>query len=422
MSRAALLASVLAAGCTTEDNLGNHVFGDARWSVAIGSPGQERATALAIDPIGNVIVAGTCDGFVDFGTTRADCHGSFVTQRAYDTGREHWTVVLPDSTITSVDIDQQGFVIATGMRATAMGTDPVVAIFDGAGVVHEVTGLGLIGTAVSTTGTIEPDGCIYMTGGFHGTMPTPDGVLTNMTGELDGYVAGHFADTGGAWTVRLSGESDQLGRALALQGEHLSVIAQAAAPLRVDTQTVEAASYPASVLLQFSNVGALQWTHALPAASEHLAVARDGSIVVTELDAAFACTRLRGFDVAGRELWATPCIAQRSTDAIAIGADGTIVSGGRNFDLQSGELFLAAHDPDGQLIGSKTAQPYPFERSSSLDAIAIEPTGEVAFVGSVNHPFDFGNGMLSFQGMHDAVIVKLDSPTGQDGPVILLRQ
>ena len=37
------------AACSTEDNLGNHVFGDARWSIAIGSPGEERATALAID-------------------------------------------------------------------------------------------------------------------------------------------------------------------------------------------------------------------------------------------------------------------------------------------------------------------------------------------------------------------------------------
>ncbi|HEY5927412.1 MAG TPA: hypothetical protein VIV11_37265 [Kofleriaceae bacterium] len=420
MSRAWLLALALA-GCTSEDNLGNHVFGDARWSVAIGSPGQDRATALAVDPIGNVIVAGTCDGLVDFGSTRADCRGSFITRRAWDTGREEWTAVLAHATVASVHIDERGSVVVAGMQQTATGSDPFVATYDGAGVLQTIAGFGHIGTAVATAGAIEPDGCIYMTGGFHGTMPTPEGPMTNQSGQLDGYVSGHF-DSGGAWTVRFGGDSDQLGRALALRGEHLSVIAQASAPLRIADQTVEAAVYPASVLLQLSILGDVQWTRALPGASEHLAVAPDSSIVVTELDAAMACTRLRGFDVAGRELWATPCVGQRSTDAIAIGVDGTIVSGGRNFDLQSGELFLAAHAADGRPLGSTSAQPYPFERDSSLDAIAIEPTGEVAFVGSVNHPFDFGNGMLSFHGMHDAVIVKLDSPSGHDGPVVLLRE
>ena len=118
----------------------------------------------------------------------------------------------------------------------------------------------------------------------------------------------------------------------------------------------------------------------------------------------------------------TECTPDRSHDALAIDVAGTIVSGGRSFDPAGGELFLAAHAADGTPIGSITAQPYPaFTRDSSLDGIAIEPSGEVAFLASVNHPFDFGNGMVPFAGMHDAVVVKLDSPTGEhDGPIVLL--
>ena len=82
------------AACSTQDNLGNHVFGDARWSVSIGSTGEDRATAIAVDAQGNVIVAGTCDGVVSFGATKTACNGSFITQRARDDGHEQWTTIL----------------------------------------------------------------------------------------------------------------------------------------------------------------------------------------------------------------------------------------------------------------------------------------------------------------------------------------
>jgi len=429
VKRLALVALVLAA-CSTEDNLGNHVFGDARWSISIGSPGEERATTLAIDPIGNVIVAGTCDGLVKFGVTRRECHGSFISRRAYDTGAEQWTVVLQGAVVTSLNLDENGYLIATGSYTgaadiagtplAATGTDPFIVVFNAAGGVEGVAALGMDGDAVSPVGAIEPDGCVYVTGGFHGTMPTPDGTISNMSGELDGFLSGHFADTGGAWTVRFSGDRDQIGRALAVQGEHLAVLADTTGPLFVGDLRIDAPA--TSVLLQFAIDGHLQWTQTLPEPSTHVAAARNGDLVVTS--SVDACTRLRAYDVAGRERWVTPCTADRSHDAIAIDVAGTIVSGGRSFDPASGELFLAAHAADGTPIGSITAQPYPaFTRDSSLDGIAIEPSGEVAFLASINHPFDFGNGMVPFTGMHDAVVVKLDSPTGEhDGPIVLLRE
>jgi hypothetical protein len=434
--KALLSCALVLAACSTEDNLGNHVFGDVRWSVAVGSPGDERATALAIDTIGNVIVAGTCDGFVDFGATRASCHGSFITQRAYDTGREEWTLVLTNATVASVAIDELGYVIATGSyrgtldlagtQLTATGTDPFIAVFDRAGRVEGVAGLGLVGTAATPTGVVEPDGCVYVTGGFHGDMPSPSGLVTNNTGALDGYVAGHFADATGAWTVHFSGEGDQVGRSLALNRERLAVLVHSTGPLSIDNHSVDAPAWPASVLLQFAINGELLWAHALPAASEHVAVARSGAIMVTSRETnalAGECPRLRAFDVAGDELWATPCEdPQRSIDAIAVGAQGTIVTGGRSVNEHGSALFLAAHDAGGAPIGRVSSPVHPYARDSSFDDIAIEPSGEVAFIASLDHPLDLGTGPLPFAGDHDAVIVKLDSPTGRDGPVVLLRE
>jgi hypothetical protein len=424
---------LLLAACSTEDNLGNHVFGDARWSIAIGSSGEERATALAIDTIGNVIVAGTCDGVIELGTTRVDCHGSFITSRATDTGRELWTVVLHNAVVTSLDVDENAFIIATGSysgnanvagtQLTTAGTDPFVAVFDGTGALEGVAPLGVVGTAVSPVGTIQPDGCIYVTGGFHGTMPTPDGAMTNDSGELDGYVSDHFANGDGDWFVPLSGDGDQVGRALAVNGERLAVLVQSSGPMFVGAQPVSAPAWPATVLAQFAVNGELLWTRALAATSEHIAVSRSGTIVVTERDTELACPRMRGFDVAGTEQWTTPCEpSARVIDAVHVGAQGTIVTGGRTMSPDGGELFLAAHDEDGAPLGSIESPAYPYAHGSSLDGIAIEPTGEVAFIATVNHRFDFGNGMLPFEGAHDAVIVKLDSPRGHDGPVVLLRE
>ncbi len=424
---------LFAAACSTEDNLGNHVFGDARWSIAIGSPGEERATALAIDTIGNVVVAGTCDGLVDFGTTHADCHGSFLTKRATDTGAELWTLTFDNAVVTSLAFDELGYLIATGNYAgtaniagtqlSATGTDPFIAVLTGDGEAAGVSPLGLVGTAVSTVGTVQPDGCIYVTGGFHGTMPTPDGTMTNETGALDGFISGHFADTGGAWFAPFSGDGDQRGRALAVHGERLAVLVHSSAPMLLGNEPISAPAWPANILVQFAVDGTLLWTRALPDSSEHLAVTRTGTVIVTERDEIASCPRIRAFDPAGAQRWISSCEpSARVIDAVHAGAEDIIVSGGRNLAPEGGELFLSAHDADGTLLGTIESPDYPFEHDSSLDGIQIEPSGEVAFIATVNHKFDFGNGMLAFQGAHDAVVVKLDSPRGEDGPVVLLRE
>ena len=436
MLRCALaIAGCSITGCSSEDNLGSHAFGDVRWSVAVGGPGDERPTALAIDTIGNVIVAGTCNGVVEFGTTRADCRGSFITRRAYDTGREEWTLLLHNTSVSSLSIDELGYIHAAGsysgtadiagMQLTATGTDPFLVVLDGNGAVHGLAGLGVSGIALSPVGVVEPDGCFYVTGGFHGTMQTPDGVVANHTGELDAYVSGHFADTSGAWTVQLGGEGEQLGRALALRGERLAVLVHSTAAVSIGDQQLEAPAWPASMLMQFAINGELLWAHAMPAPSEHLATTRTGAILVTMRDsdaAHIACSRIRAFDIAGRELWASECEdAQRTIDAIAVGAQGRVVTGGRNLG-EGGEIFLAAHDDTGRAIGNLQSPPSAFVRDSSFDGVAIEPSGEVVFIAGVTHPFDFGSGALPFAGGRDAVIVKLDSPTGHDGPVVLTRE
>ena len=418
---------VMLAACSSEDNLGNHVFGDARWSVALGSTGEDRATAIAVDAQGNVIVAGTCDGVIGFGASGATaaCNGSFITERARDDGRELWTAILRGTEVSSVGIDGAGNVVVTGsytasanvagVPLSTTGTDQLIAIFDPDGGVHRVAQLGMLGMAVSPVGTVEDDGCVYVTGGFWGTMPTAGGSVTNDSDDLDAYFAAHDPDGSLAWGALFGGDGMQRGKALAASDDgHVAVLVESSAPIAM----VDAPSWPATFVARYTNEGALEWTRAQPTADlAHIAITPGNDIVLGGSDG--DCPVVRVLDEGGRPRWTTTCTKRATVEALAVAPDGTILAGGHNLASGVGELFLAAYSAEGASIGLAESPLYPYPADSHLAGIAVEPSGEVAYIASVNHPFDFGNGMLPFAGGHDVVIVKLESPTGHDGPVVL---
>ena len=102
-------------------------------------------------------------------------------------------------------------------------------------------------------------------------------------------MSGHFADAGGAWFVRFSGDGNQIGRGLAQQGEQLAVLVHSSGPLLVGARPVSAPSWPATVLAQFAVDGTLMWMRALAEPSAHLAVARNGRSWSPSATRAHAC-------------------------------------------------------------------------------------------------------------------------------------
>lgn len=411
-------AALLLAACTTQDNLGNHVFGDTRWSISLGSPGEDGATAIAVDPIGNVIVAGTCHGDLDFGSGAESCEGAFITQRTSQTGAEMWTVRLAGAQVGSLSYVNDT-IVAVGSETQELGSDQFIAIFDTSGHTQSITRLGLVGTVVSPVGATSRDGWIFATGGFEGSVPSTD-VVTSVQGDLDGYVTSHYHDATPSWSVGMHGAGPQLGTAIGVTPDnHIAVLVAASAPFTIGGKMVASRTWPASLLLRLAPSGDLTWARALPDQPHHLAVTPDGDMIVA------GCPTVRAYNAQGGQRWAAPCNSDDAqADALAIADDGTIVLGGHHADaaVADGELFLDAYDADGNSVGGARTAAYADPTDSQIAATAIEPSGEIVFTATASHDFDFGNGMLANAGYHDVVVVKLDSFVGRDGPILLANE
>jgi hypothetical protein len=407
---------VTLAACSTQDNLGNHLFGEPRWSRSFGSTGDDRATAIAFDAFGNVLVAGTCEGDIDFGSGAVECQGAFITQRESQTGDEQWTIVLPGARITNLTRTRDE-VIAAGTVVTELGIDAFIATFDRGGNQRSWSELGLAGVVVAPVAAIAEDGRVFSTGGVPRAMPTNETVSTSQD-TLDAYVSSHYRDGTHAWTKPLAGDGRQLGTAIAANGNHeLAVIVDASAPLvlELDTDDVE---WPAQLLLRFSPQGEIVWSVPLEHPQQRIALTSEGEVVVA------ACPSSYALDREGNERWRASCKDSLATvDSVSVSSDGLMLFGGHHDDAagQDGELFLIAFDLDGNVVASARTLQFPEPSDTSVDALAMEPTGELVFVLSASHPFDLGNGALPHAGAHDVVVAKLDSTTGRDGQVVLTR-
>lgn len=410
------LALVCVAACSTQDNLGNHVFGEARWSLSLGSPGVERATAVTVDPIGNVIVAGTCGGAIDFGSGPIDCYGSFISQRSSETGAERWTTRLPDARVSQL--------VLVGNDVHVIGTRPVldglveqfIAVIDAGGELRASTELGLAGIVTAPVAAFDAEGRVFTTGGV-GSMPESDAQATRDT--LDLFVSAHHPDGTHAWTTVMPGDDRQVGTAIAVSPNgDLVLVVEASGPFAIDGELIDHDHWPVQLVVRITQSGDLVWAQEMPDVVQRLALTPIDAVVLG------GCPSTGVLDPTGDERWRVGCKDPVATvDAVAVSAEGEIVLGGHHANAagEDGELFLVAFDGNGNLISSARSVEFPEPSDSRIDAIAVEPTGEVVFVTTATHAFDFGNGLLPYAGQEDVIVAKLDSSTGRDGQVLLAR-
>jgi hypothetical protein len=398
-------ALVCVAACSSEDNLGNHVFGEARWSIALGSSGVDRGTAVIVDQIGNVIVAGSCDGVMDFGSGPVGCYGSFISQRASESGAEQWTTLLPDARVSRLAL--------VGDRVHAIGTRPgpdgvvdqFIAVFGDDGEALELRHLGLAGIVTSAVATFGGDGRVLTTGGVGAT--------------ADVFLASFDASGAQAWSTVFSGEGRQVGTLIAASPDSsVVVLVEASGPMTVGNWLVDAPAWPTQLLVSLDADGEVKWAQPVTDPVHQIAIAPTDDVIVA------GCPRIGVLERDGDERRRVDCKDPYAiVDAVAVSAGGLFVLGGHHIDAANddGELFFLAFERDGTLASSAVSIAHPEPSDSSVDAIAVEPTGEVVFVVSATHAFDFGNGLLPHAGQHDVIVAKLDSSTGRDGQVVLAR-
>ncbi|WP_437925763.1 hypothetical protein WMF37_43040 [Sorangium sp. So ce291] len=97
--------------------------GDVRWSLRLGDPEATttriKATAVAVDPDGNIIVGGRFTGFTEVSFDEISAlspsgTGSFLLKLA-PTGKRDWSVVIQgegDAWVADIDVDARGDLVA----------------------------------------------------------------------------------------------------------------------------------------------------------------------------------------------------------------------------------------------------------------------------------------------------------------------
>lgn len=167
--------------------------GELVWARQLGGQADDKAVDLALDGIGNVYVGGTFKGAVDFNPAagassvlsaaangaafvwKLDYAGKFVMARA----------VGGTSTLTDLDVDPAGRILATGQYANTADFDPGTATAnltttaaEGSSYVWKLDAAGNYSWAKSSQSTgpiltsnviLDPNGFAYLAGRFTGT-------------------------------------------------------------------------------------------------------------------------------------------------------------------------------------------------------------------------------------------------------------
>ena len=198
--------------------------GAHQWSMQFGDWAIQWATSVAVDASGNVIIAGTFTSTVDFGggtLTSAGDQDIFVAKFGTD-GAHLWSKRFGDEAIQrvgSVTVDASGNVIIAGSFKGAVdfdgGTltsagdwDIYVATFgsDGAHQWSKRFGDGAIQYAKNAA--VDASGNVIIAGDFEGAVNFGGGTLTS-AGELDGYVAKFGSDGAHQWSKRFGDGASQ---------------------------------------------------------------------------------------------------------------------------------------------------------------------------------------------------------------------
>ena len=203
------------------DPLGNHL-----WSKRFGDAQSQAATSVAVDGMGNVIMAGHLSGSANFGGgTLTDAGGGDVFIAKFSPDAAHvWSKRFGDSLdVKSVAVDGSGTIAFTGIFDSVVdfgggplvsaGSDDIyVAKLDGAGNHVWSKRFGDAGSQFRSHVAIDSSGNVVLAGAFIGGIDFGGGVLqtSNVLTETGDVFVAKLGPAGDhVWSKRFGGDFDQ---------------------------------------------------------------------------------------------------------------------------------------------------------------------------------------------------------------------
>lgn len=360
--------------------------GHAIWSRQISGAGDEAASAIAVDDMGNVVAAGVFEGTIDVAGKALTAAGfdSFVAKFGPQ-GDLLWATAVsgPQSeNIASVAIDTQGNILLGGFfngtaevgdyqLPSAGNLDSFVAKLDAAGSVLWAKAFGGPGEQRATGVAFDAMGDALITGFFIGNINLGDGP-SPFASSFNVFLAKLDPDGATAWARTFVGSANQKATALSVDPAGTAVISgELSGTMDLGGAVLEAA--PGAIdtfVASFDGAGLHSWSHR------------------------FNQTQLRSL---GRGAEGRTYLSGSFVDPIDFGA-GAMPSEG------SSDIFLAMFDSGGVLLSQ-----YRWGDPDTQESFAVCGTssGKAILTGSFSGALDFGSGLLTSAGGRDLFVARV---------------
>jgi hypothetical protein len=364
------------------DRSGNHL-----WSKRFGDAGGEVGYSVAVDGTGNVLLAGSFTGTVDFGGGPLASAGYFdVFVAKFDSAGNHlWSKRFGDDLYQrgySVAVDGAGGVLLTGeyygtldfgggpLTSASLGfNDIYVAKLDGAG--NHIWSKRFGDANMQGGLDVETDGArnVVLTGGFEGTVDFGGGPLTSL-GWSDVFLTKFDSAGNHVWSKQFGDANSQSGRSVAVDGAGNVILTGEFGG------TVDFGGDPlaGAGLAKFDSAGNHVWSLGFGAASWH----RGESVAV---------------DGAGNVL-----LTGEFEGTMDFGG-GPLTSAGIS------DISLAKFNSAGNHLWSKRFGDATNQFGFGVD---VDSVGDVLVAGGFHGTVDFGGGALSSAGFSDIFLAKFD--------------
>lgn len=427
---------------------------DALWAKLYGDAEYQEPYAVATDKDGNIYVAGSFAGYIHFTgvpLTAGDAGNAFLVKFA-PSGKPIWSRRFGESgshVARTLAVDPEGNVIVAGSFTGSMNlgggslfsagqSDLWIAKFNPEGA-HVWSGrFGDASSQAEIRVAVDPAGDITLAGRFEGTINFGTGDLVNSSGiGTDVFVAKLHGDGVALWSKRFGDSNTEYLNALAVDPEG-SVYIGGQLHGTVSFGGPPLSGSPAIYLAKLDAFGAHLWSKTFGvtgfmAAIWGLAVDPGGDVIASgtfnnSLDfGTFQISQPASFEdmfvfklsSTGEYRWAK-VFGSHATDGarmVRVGPAGeilfacwindSIAFGGPVLETSGSTQGLAKLSPEGDHLWSKivgVGAPNAF----MLKDMAVDPSsGDVVLVGSQQAEADYGLGPLTPAGGFDILVAKL---------------
>ncbi len=200
-----------------------------QWSQRFGDTGQDVVQSVDVDASGNVVMAGTFNGTVDFGGGNLISAGfeDIFVAKYNSAGAHQWSQRYGDTLFDlagAVAVDASGNVLLTGgfigtvdfgggNLVSAGNNDIFVAKYNSAGAHQWSQRFGDASGEVGWGITVDDSASVYVTGAFVGSVDLGGGTL-NSAGSSDMFMAKYHSDGTYQWSKRFGSTGSDEGYAI----------------------------------------------------------------------------------------------------------------------------------------------------------------------------------------------------------------